>query len=78
MLHTSIVAAPSTFTAIARLADLLISVEAGRSGLIVNNIQTMISRCESSPLRFFTDNFDSRTRVGRNSGFVAAVVEDAS
>jgi len=78
MLHASVVAAPSTFTTIARLADLLISVEASRFGLIVNNMQAMICRCESSPLRFFTDNFNSRAGVSWNSGLVAAVVEDAS
>jgi len=78
MLHTSIVAAPSTFTAIARLADLLISVEASRFGLIVNDIQTMLSQCESSPVRFFTDDFNSSARVRRNSSFIAAVVKDAS
>eukprot|EP00493_Phyllostaurus_siculus_P020252 UN20577 len=79
MLHTSIVAAPSTSTTITRLADLLISIGASFLGLVINHIQAFfLGHCESPSHRFSTDDFDSRTRVSRNSGFVAAVVEDAS
>jgi len=78
MLHAGVVTAPSPSTTIARLTDLLISVQASRFGLIVNNIQTMLGHCESSPLRFFTDDFDSRARVSWSSGLVAAVVKDTS
>jgi len=46
--------------------------------LVVNHIQTLLSHCECAPLRLFTDDFDSRTRISRNSGLIAAVVKDAS
>jgi len=78
MLHTSVVAAPSTSTTIARLADLLISVEARRFGLVVDHIQILRSFRESSPHRFFTDDLNGGARVSRNSSLIAAVVKNAS
>jgi len=77
VLHASVVATPSTLTTIARLADLLLSVGTCFFGLIVNNIETVLSHCESSPGRFFTDDFNSCARVSRSSSLFAAVVEDA-
>jgi len=64
MLHTSIVAASSSGTTIARLADLLFSVEAGLFGLVVDHVQV----CD----------FDGSARVSRSSRLFAAVVKNAS
>jgi len=78
ILHAIVVAAPSTSTTIARLADLLISVEARRFGLVVDHIQTLRSFRESSPHRIFTDDLNGGARVSRNSSLIAAVVKNAS
>jgi len=87
VLHTRVVTAPSTSTTITRLADLLISVEAGRLGLIVNNIQTMFSHsgssCGNNTWRTGrtcgnTSNLYCSSRVSRCSVIFAAVVQNAS
>jgi len=78
VLHANNIAAPSTFTTVARLADLLICVGTSRFDLVINDFQTMISNGESSSLRFFADDLNSSAKVIRNSSLIAAVVKDAS
>jgi len=86
VLHASIVAASSTSATIARLTDLLFSIEAGRFGLVVNNIQTMFSESRSLSWNitwrvgrtYRTQDFYCSSRVSRSSSLFTAVVQNAS
>jgi len=64
MLHASIVAASSTGTTIARLTDLLFSIEASQLGLVIYHDQV----CD----------FDRSTRVCGSSSLITVVVKNAT
>jgi len=64
MLHANIKAASSSGSTIARLADLLLTVEAGQLDLVIHYVQV----CD----------FDRSAWVSRSSSLIAAVVENAA